>query len=135
MDTRIVQTIAQMAAEDYLSLPCASPDAVEERRAAVEAAGLDWLATLRWLAENREKIFAMVKEATDLFQSFPRPKGAAEASPDLPAGKAGAIDPVTIITLITTLAPLIEQLIAAFRKRRNPPQPGPGPVTPPPRIV
>lgn len=130
MDTRIVETIAQMALDDYLALPGATPEAVEERRAAVEAAGLDWLATLRWLAQNRERIFALAKEAWDLIQTFPKPNSAASATTGAAAGPE-AVDPVTIITLITTLAPMIEKLLTAIRNRRSPPQPqpqpGPGP--------
>jgi hypothetical protein len=122
MDKRLVELIGQMAVNDALGVPEAE-DAHLEAKALCEASGFDWLAIVRWLADNREKISNIVKEATELFQSFPRPAVAAgEASPE-------AFDPVVIITLITTLMPLIQQMLANWRQRRNPtPAPTPTPT-------
>ena len=123
MESRIVETIGRIAVEECLAAPCSSPDVVEDRRAAVEAAGLDWLAMLRWIAENRQRIVELAQEAWTLIQTFPRPKTVATEEP-----RPQAIDAAAIVTLITALAPVIEKLLAAIRQRKNiqpGPQPGP----------
>lgn len=117
MSEEVIRIVGELAVEQELGLPCAATE--DSRRAICEAAGFDWLAILKWLADNRDNIRTLIDQATVLVRTFPKPQSAVEAAAATQPGPE-AIDPATIILLITTLAPMLAKMIEGFRGRRNP---------------